>query len=123
MIWVSGKKLHSNSYEIKKLLGQDDFVISYLAENLQDGKNVTIKTLDANLLNQLSHEESDRLHWRKKSGWLSKDKYNYSLNAVAGHLPMPWQGIYRDSLQHLPVTPTGIKVITTFFSRVQTCKL
>ncbi|MBD2676586.1 MULTISPECIES: serine/threonine-protein kinase [Nostoc] len=29
----------------------------------------------------------DRLGWRVKSSWLSKDKYNYSQNALAGHLP------------------------------------
>ncbi|WP_218964157.1 serine/threonine-protein kinase [Nostoc linckia] len=29
----------------------------------------------------------DRVGWRENEGWLSKDNYNYSLNAQPGHLP------------------------------------
>ncbi|WP_176726991.1 hypothetical protein [Nostoc sp. KVJ20] len=50
MTWASGQKLHRDRYEIKQDLRQENFAITYLAEN-QDGKNVVIKTLDCNLLN------------------------------------------------------------------------
>ncbi|BDI16185.1 hypothetical protein ANSO36C_19870 [Nostoc cf. commune SO-36] len=61
MTWASGQKLHRDRYEIKQQLGQGNFAITYLAEH-RDGKNVVIKTLDSNLLNQLSNEDRDRLN-------------------------------------------------------------
>ncbi|MFN6535911.1 MAG: serine/threonine protein kinase [Nostoc sp. EkiNYC01] len=70
MIWAPGQQLHGNKYEIKQQLGQGRFAITYLAQNLRDGKNVVIKTLDANLLNQLSNEERDRL----KSGFADESR-------------------------------------------------
>ncbi|WP_221642911.1 serine/threonine-protein kinase [Nostoc sp. 2RC] len=61
----------------------------------------------------------DRLGWRVKGSWLSKDQYNYSLKALAGHLPSLklklWQGINR--------IPLKLRNILPFFSRFQTCKL
>ncbi|MBN3889817.1 MAG: serine/threonine protein kinase [Nostoc sp. JL31] len=69
MTWVSGQKLHRDRYEIKQQLGQGNFAITYLAED-RDGKNVVIKTLDSNLLNQLSNEDRDRL----KSGFADESR-------------------------------------------------
>lgn len=69
MTWASGQKLHRDRYEIKQDLRQENFAITYLAEN-QDGKNVVIKTLDSNLLNQLSNEDRDRL----KSGFADESR-------------------------------------------------
>ncbi|MEH2363733.1 serine/threonine protein kinase [Nostoc sp.] len=69
MTWVSGQKLHRDKYEIKHQLGQGQFAITYLAED-RDGKNVVIKTLDSNLLNQLSNEDRDRL----KSGFADESR-------------------------------------------------
>jgi eukaryotic-like serine/threonine-protein kinase len=69
MTWASGQKLHRNRYEIKQQLGQGNFAITYLAED-RDGKNVLIKTLDSNLLNQLGNEDRDRL----KSGFADESR-------------------------------------------------
>ncbi|MEH2112451.1 serine/threonine protein kinase [Nostoc sp.] len=69
MTWASGQKLHRDRYEIKQQLGQGNFAITYLAED-RDGKNVVIKTLDSNLLNQLSNEDRDRL----KSGFADESR-------------------------------------------------
>ncbi|WGV28600.1 serine/threonine protein kinase [Halotia branconii] len=66
MIWAIGQKLHRDRYEIKEELGQERFAITYLAKDRGDkDKDVVIKTLDPNSLNQLSQEERDRL----KSGF------------------------------------------------------
>ncbi|MEA5604112.1 serine/threonine protein kinase [Nostoc sp. UHCC 0252] len=69
MTWASGQKLHRDRYEIKQQLGQGNFAITYLAED-RDGKEVVIKTLDSNLLNQLSNEDRDRL----KSGFADESR-------------------------------------------------
>ncbi len=69
MTWASGQKLHRDRYEIKQQLGQGNFAITYLAED-RDGKNVLIKTLDSNLLNQLNNEDRDRL----KSGFADESR-------------------------------------------------
>lgn len=69
MTWASGQKLHRDRYEIKQQLGQGNFAITYLAED-RHGKNVVIKTLDSNLLNQLSNEDRDRL----KSGFADESR-------------------------------------------------
>ncbi|WP_448267009.1 serine/threonine protein kinase [Nostoc sp. DSM 114159] len=69
MTWASGHKLHRDRYEIKQELGQGNFAITYLAED-RDGKNVVIKTLNSNLLNQLSNEDRDRL----KSGFADESR-------------------------------------------------
>ncbi|MEH1948765.1 MAG: serine/threonine-protein kinase [Nostoc sp.] len=69
MTWASGQKLHRDRYEIKQQLGQGNFAITYLAED-RDRKNVVIKTLDSNLLNQLSNEDRDRL----KSGFADESR-------------------------------------------------
>ncbi|MDZ8134032.1 MAG: serine/threonine-protein kinase [Nostoc sp. DedQUE04] len=69
MTWAFGQKLHRDRYEIKQQLGQGNFAITYLAED-RDGKNVLIKTLDSNLLNQLSNEDRDRL----KSGFADESR-------------------------------------------------
>ncbi|MEH2305854.1 serine/threonine protein kinase [Nostoc sp.] len=69
MTWASGQKLHRDRYEIKQQLGQGNFAITYLAED-RDRKEVVIKTLDSNLLNQLSNEDRDRL----KSGFADESR-------------------------------------------------
>ncbi|MDZ7990990.1 MAG: serine/threonine protein kinase [Nostoc sp. EfeVER01] len=69
MTWASGQKLHRDQYEIKQQLGQGNFAITYLAED-RDAKKVVIKTLDSNLLNQLSNEDRDRL----KSGFADESR-------------------------------------------------
>ncbi|MHC5736643.1 serine/threonine protein kinase [Nostoc sp.] len=69
MTWVSGQKLHRDRYEIKQDLRQENFAITYLAED-RHGKNVVIKTLDSNLLNPLSDEDRDRL----KSGFADESR-------------------------------------------------
>ncbi|MEH2202954.1 MAG: serine/threonine-protein kinase [Nostoc sp.] len=69
MTWASGQKLHRDRYEIKQQLGQGNFAITYLAED-RDAKEVVIKTLDSNLLNQLSNEDRDRL----KSGFADESR-------------------------------------------------
>ncbi|MBE9001952.1 serine/threonine protein kinase [Nostoc sp. LEGE 12447] len=69
MTWVPGQKLHRERYEIKQQLGQGNFAITYLAED-RDAKKVVIKTLDSNLLNQLSNEDRDRL----KSGFADESR-------------------------------------------------
>ncbi|MEH1976519.1 MAG: serine/threonine-protein kinase [Nostoc sp.] len=69
MTWASGQKLHRDRYEIKQQLGQGNFAITYLAED-RDAKKVVIKTLDSNLLNQLSNEDRDRL----KSGFADESR-------------------------------------------------
>ncbi|MEH2049683.1 serine/threonine protein kinase [Nostoc sp.] len=69
MTWASGQKLHRDRYEIKQDLRQENFAITYLAED-RDGKNVVIKTLDFNLLNPLSNEDRDRL----KSGFADESR-------------------------------------------------
>ncbi|MEH2035250.1 serine/threonine protein kinase [Nostoc sp.] len=69
MTWASGQKLHRDRYEIKQDLRQENFAITYLAED-RDGKNVVIKTLDSNLLNPLSNEDRDRL----KSGFADESR-------------------------------------------------
>ena len=69
MIWASGQKLHREQYEIKQELGQGHFAITYLAED-RNGKNVVIKTLNPNLLNQLTDQDRDRL----KSGFADESR-------------------------------------------------
>ena len=69
MTWVSGQKLHRDRYEIKQNLRQENFAITYLAEE-RGSKNVVIKTLDSNLLNQLSNVDRDRL----KSGFADESR-------------------------------------------------
>ncbi|QSJ18405.1 serine/threonine protein kinase [Nostoc sp. UHCC 0702] len=69
MTWTPGQKLYRNKYEIKQELGRGRFAITYLAHNL-DGKNVVIKTLNPDLLNQLSNQERDRL----KSGFADESR-------------------------------------------------
>ncbi|MBN3896000.1 MAG: hypothetical protein HWQ41_12255 [Nostoc sp. NOS(2021)] len=69
MTWASGQKLHRDRYEIKQDLRQENFAITYLAED-RDAKEVVIKTLDSNLLNQLSNEDRDRL----KSGFADESR-------------------------------------------------
>ncbi|MEH2233979.1 MAG: serine/threonine-protein kinase [Nostoc sp.] len=69
MTWASGQKLHRDRYEIKQQLGQGNFAITYLAED-RNAKKVVIKTLDSNLLNQLSNVDRDRL----KSGFADESR-------------------------------------------------
>ncbi|MFN6568889.1 serine/threonine-protein kinase [Dendronalium sp. ChiSLP03b] len=69
MAWVPGQKLYRNKYEIKHELGRGRFAITYLAQD-RDSKNVVIKTLNPDLLNQLSNEERDRL----KSGFADESR-------------------------------------------------
>ncbi|QKQ74719.1 serine/threonine-protein kinase [Nostoc sp. TCL240-02] len=69
MTWASGQKLHRDRYEIKQQLGQGNFAITYLAKD-RDVKDVVIKTLNSNLLNQLSNEDRDRL----KSGFADESR-------------------------------------------------
>jgi eukaryotic-like serine/threonine-protein kinase len=69
MTWPPGQKLHRDRYEIKQDLRQENFAITYLADD-RDDKEVVIKTLDSNLLNQLSKEDRDRL----KSGFADESR-------------------------------------------------
>ncbi|OYD94701.1 hypothetical protein CDG76_15005 [Nostoc sp. 'Peltigera membranacea cyanobiont' 210A] len=69
MSWALGQKLHRDRYEIKQQLGQGNFAITYLAED-RDGKNVVIKILDYNSLNQLTNKDRERL----KSGFVDESR-------------------------------------------------
>ncbi|MEH1940679.1 MAG: serine/threonine-protein kinase [Nostoc sp.] len=69
MTWASGQKIHRDRYEIKQQLGQGNFAITYLAED-RDGKNVVIKILDYNSLNQLTDKDRKRL----KSGFADESR-------------------------------------------------
>jgi eukaryotic-like serine/threonine-protein kinase len=61
MTWVPGQKLYNNKYEIKQELGWGRFAITYLVQD-SNGNNYVIKSLNPDLLNQLSPpKERDRL--------------------------------------------------------------
>ncbi|QDL10026.1 serine/threonine protein kinase [Brasilonema octagenarum UFV-E1] len=60
MTWAPGQKLHRDKYEIKRELGRGRIGITYLATN-RDGKETVIKTLNPDLLNQLSLEDRNYL--------------------------------------------------------------
>ncbi|MBE8992637.1 GUN4 domain-containing protein [Nostoc sp. LEGE 12450] len=57
----------------------------------------------------------DRVGWRKQNTWLSFNEYNFSLNALGGHLP-------GNVHQFIESAILG-GVFLEFFSRFQTCKL
>lgn len=59
MTWQPGEKLQNGKYTIKKELGRGRFAITYLAES--QSQDVVIKTLNPDLLQQLSDQECDRL--------------------------------------------------------------
>jgi serine/threonine-protein kinase len=67
MTWVPGQKLHRDKYEIKQELGRGRIAITYLAKN-RDGNDVVIKTLNPDILNQLSQEDRNYL----ESGFLDE---------------------------------------------------
>lgn len=60
MAWVSGQKLHKDKYEIKRELGRGRVAITYLAED-RNGKKFVIKTLNPDILNQLSVSDRNYL--------------------------------------------------------------
>ncbi|PAX51908.1 serine/threonine protein kinase [Brunnivagina elsteri] len=60
MAWVSGQKLHNNKYEIKQELGRGRVAITYLAVDSNNTK-VVIKTLNPDILNQLSDRDRNYL--------------------------------------------------------------
>ncbi|MEM7553238.1 MAG: serine/threonine-protein kinase [Cyanobacteria bacterium P01_A01_bin.84] len=57
MAWVPQQQLHNSKYEIKQELGRGRVAITYLAED-NNGQKVVIKTLNPDILNQLT--DSDR---------------------------------------------------------------
>ncbi|AKG21644.1 serine/threonine protein kinase [Calothrix sp. 336/3] len=60
MAWIAGQKIHHDKYEIKQELGRGRVAITYLAEDTR-GKKVVIKTLNPDILNQLSQSDRDYL--------------------------------------------------------------
>lgn len=59
MTWQPGEELQNGKYKIKKELGRGRFAITYLAES--QGQDVVIKTLNPDLLQQLSDKECNNL--------------------------------------------------------------
>lgn len=60
MAWTAGQTLQGGKYTIEKELGRGRFGITYLAKD-EDGNYLVIKTLDENLLNQLTPAERNSL--------------------------------------------------------------
>jgi eukaryotic-like serine/threonine-protein kinase len=60
MTWTPGQTLHHDKYKVKQELGQGIVAITYLATN-REGDDVVIKTLNPDLLNQLTDKERSYL--------------------------------------------------------------
>ena len=60
MTWTTGQTLQNGRYTIEKELGRGRFCITYLAKD-KSGKDLVIKTLDENRLNQMSSAECNSL--------------------------------------------------------------
>ena len=60
MAWNPGQTLQDGKYILESKLGQGRFAITYLAKD-RNGKELVIKTLDEDKLNQLTQRERDSL--------------------------------------------------------------
>jgi serine/threonine-protein kinase len=60
MAWTPGQTLQDGRYTIERELGRGRFAVTYLAKN-EGGNLVVIKTLDEDLLNQLSANDRNSL--------------------------------------------------------------
>jgi energy-coupling factor transporter ATP-binding protein EcfA2 len=63
-------------------------------------------------------KEGDRVGWRKGGSWLLYDDYTFNLNAPQGHIP----GIIY-LLTDLAYVRQSLRIITSLFSRAETCRL